>query len=171
MKIKLLFAFVFVFLFFSKSQAQTLLQNGEIPNDLVISLERTFCGGDCPTYKLTVTADGVVNFTGEENTRKIGSSKSKISKDKLKQLVSEFERAEFFKFRDEYESGEICEQYATDFPSEIISIQINGKNKKVSHNFGCWGEKAKAELTPLVDLGKNIDKITNSKRWVGKQKK
>jgi hypothetical protein len=171
MQIRFLIAFAFLLLSFSQTRAQSLLQNGEIPSDLIITLERTFCGGDCPTYKLTVTADRVVKFLGEENTIKIGSAKSKISKEKLRQLIAEFQKSDFFKFRDEYESGEICEQYATDFPSEIISIQINGKSKKVLHNFGCWGEKAKIELTPLVNLGENIDKITNSRRWVGKQKK
>ncbi len=171
MKVKSFFIFAFLFLAFSENKAQSILQNGEIPKDLITTLERTFCGGDCPAYKLVVTADGVVNFSGEENTKKTGSAKGKISKQKLKQLVAEFEKANVFNLRDEYENGEICEQYATDFPSEIISIQVNGKSKRILHNFGCWGEKAKIELTPLVVLGENIDIITNSKRWVGKQKK
>jgi hypothetical protein len=169
-KIKILFIFAFLLLYVSEIKAQDLLQKGEIPDDLVITLERTFCLGDCPVYKLTIKADGILLFEGEEYTKKKGLAKTKIKPEKIKQIISEFEKADFFSLRNKYEDFDVCEMYATDHPSEIISIQINGKSKQVNHNFGCWGEKAKKELTPLVSLGEKIDEITNSKRWVGKQK-
>lgn len=146
------------------------MQNGEIPKDLFITLERTYCFGSCPAYKLTINSQGEVDFEGKEYTKKIGSAKSKIKREKVRQLIREFEKADFFSFRGRYDDFDVCEVYATDSPSEIISIRINGKNKEVYHYFGCGGKKVMEELEPLINLGEKIDLITNSKRWIGERK-
>jgi hypothetical protein len=69
-------------------------------------------------------------------------------------------------FADDYSSGEICDGYMTDMPSEIISIRMNGKTKRVNHYFGCAGKAVADKLKPLIELGKSIDRITDSQLWV-----
>ena len=72
----------------------------DIPPDTIITLERTVCFGTCPAYKLTISADGAVVFTGEEYVREKGTVHSKISKDQVKQLISEFTKTQYFSLRD-----------------------------------------------------------------------
>lgn len=64
-----------------------------IPQDLMITLERTVCFGTCPDYKLTITSDGVVLFEGRRFVKQEGATiKGAISQERLKQLMEEFDR-------------------------------------------------------------------------------
>ncbi len=152
----------------SESKAQSLLSNGEIPKDLIITLERTMCDGACPAYKMTVESDGKVNFEGYYRTEIEGKAEGKITQEQLKKIIAEFEKINFFGFRDNYKITDAgCG--STDMPSEIIFIKINGKSKKIYHYFGCEGDIVK-EVRLLTFLGKKIDEITNSARWIGEGK-
>ncbi len=148
--------------------AQSLLKNGKIPKDLVITLQRTMCFGPCPDYKLTVNSNGAVTFKGGQFTNIKGMAKGKITLPNLKTIISAFEQADFFNLKNSYaQSSDGCGEIWTDNPSEIISIQIEGKNKTVLHYFGC-AKVAGNALERIVRLGQTIDKTTNSKRWVEK---
>jgi hypothetical protein len=83
-------------------------------------------------------------------------------------LVKEFDRVNLESYADDYSQGGNCESYITDLPSEIISITRDGKAKTVNHYFGCIGKTVQDKLKALTDLGKTIDNVTNSRRWVGK---
>src|SRR5215475_12263762 len=77
----------------------------DIPKDLMITLERTGCFGACPIYKLTITANGAVVFEGQRFVKKErATEKSAISKERLKQLMAEFDRVKFFSMEDDYSS-------------------------------------------------------------------
>ncbi len=166
MKNKILIIFSLLFLVFSKTEAQSLLRNGEIPKDLLITLERTVCYGSCPAYKLSIDFNGNVGFNGGNFTKKRGKAAGKISQNQIKDMIAEFEKSDFFNLRDSYEEArDGCTEFETDNPSEIISIQINGKKKRISHYFGCL--KVDGNPTELVEtLGVKIDQITNSKHWI-----
>lgn len=145
-----------------KTKAQTLLKDGKIPKDLEISLVRTACFGSCPDYKLIVKADGSIKFTGRRFTKTKGEANGKITQSQIKQLVNEFETANFFALQSSYS----C--VVDDSPSEIISIKLKDKTKMVRHLFGC--EVNGDALERIENLGKKIDEITNSKHWIGKRK-
>ena len=142
-----------------KSQNQT----DEIPGDLLITLERTACYGRCPIYKLTIKADGSVLFDGERFTKTIGKAEGKISEDKVKKLIKEFENADYFALDGEYD----CYQM-TDNPSAFTSIQINGKNKKIKHYQGCesGSDEFEKELSNLTELENKIDEIIGTQKWI-----
>src|SRR5215475_10795551 len=120
-----------------------------IPQDLMITLERTVCFGGCPDYKLTITADGAVVFEGGRFVKKEGATiKSAISQGQLKQLMAEFDRVKFFSLEDDYtRNSRVCDRYETDNPSAFTSIRINGKSKTIKHYHGCAGPKVPKELT------------------------
>jgi hypothetical protein len=147
--------------------AQTSKTSGRIPSDLKITLQRTMCFGSCPDYTLTVTADRKVVFKGGKFTDQKGTVRSSISRASLLELVKELSETDLWSFADDYSSGPVCEGYATDNPSEIISIRMKGRTKKVNHYFGCRGKTVNEKLKSLTSLGDAIDRITNSKRWVG----
>src|SRR5262245_61172910 len=133
----------------------------DIPQDLKITLERTHCWGLCPSYKLTITADGAVVFEGGNGVKQVGATiKSAISRERLKQLMAEFDRVKFFSLEDDYlDDPRVCAENWTDSPSAFTSIRIDGKSKTVRHYLGCKGPKVPRELT---DLENKIDEIVNT---------
>jgi len=129
------------------------------PSDLkevVITLERTECFGSCPVYRLTVLGDGAVIYEGIRFAQVQGTMQTTISEDKIRQLVSEFQKIDYFSLRDSYE-----ERNVTDMPSAFTSLTINGDKKTVRHYHGDLG--APKELTELEN---KIDEIVNSNQWI-----
>ena len=124
--------------------------------DVVITLERTVCFGACPDYTLTIYGDGTVTYEGRHFVRIEGTRTITISEEKIKQLLSEFQRVDYFSLDDNYE-----EFMATDMPSAITSLKINGKMKTVRHYHGDFS--APEQLTELED---RIDEIVNSDQWI-----
>jgi hypothetical protein len=135
-----------------------------------------------PAYKLAIYADGTVIYEAirhatapmyvvKEKVKKRRAGKSKISQASIRQLISEFERINYFSLKDEYGmSGgfgpaptEDCPQMWTDHTSVYTSLTINGKTKKVAHYLGCKGNDAAENLARLED---RIDEIVNISRWV-----
>ncbi len=157
---------IFVLLLISFVTCSASAQTVKIPADLVITMERTMCFGTCPDYKLTIKANGTVTFRGGQFTKTKGTAKSRITKSSLRELVAAFDRVDLDSFADDYSQGSVCESYITDLPSEIISLKRDGKTKQVNHYFGCTGNAARKKLEPLAELGKMIDSVTNSRRWI-----
>jgi len=174
----ILFVLIFGFCLLSlKVKAQELSQNSEVPKDLIITLERIFnCGlsdyksGKCRDYSLEIKANGDVSLRIEETyKRKAKDIKTKINQKQIKQLIDIFGKVNFFQLQDEYTDGDICKIRATERPTEVISIQIDGKKKQVDHYLGCYIDE-KEIVTLLIDLGNKIDEIVETKRWVGERK-
>ena len=130
-------------------------QLGDI-EDIVITLERTVCFGACPDYTLTIHGDGTVTYEGRQFVRTQGTRTITISEEKIRQLLSEFQRVDYFSLDDSYE-----EFMATDMPSAITSLKANGKTKTVRHYHGDFS--APEKLTELED---RIDEIVNSDQWL-----
>lgn len=143
---------------FARSYAQ------DIPQDTLITLERTACYGFCPDYKLTISADGSVTFEGHRFVKKVGSVQSSISQERLKELLAAFGNINYFSLRDQYvEPRDGCKDVETDNPSAITSIRINGKSKSVRHYYGCSGVDVLNDLTKLEQA---IDEAVNSAQWI-----
>ena len=140
----------------------------DIPADTLITLERTGCLGSCPVYKLTINADGTVEFRGMhvKEGRMVSDAvkKSHISRDKLASLLQAFQTADYWSFKDQYSFGDkACGESWTDYPSAITSIRVGGKTKSVDHYYGCQRNE---RLKILTELESKIDDVTNTKQWL-----
>jgi hypothetical protein len=134
------------------------------PPETFITIERTPCYGRCPDYKVTISADGAVVFEGRRFVKTVGTAASRISQERFQELLAEFDKINYFKLRDRYERPEDgCKQWATDNPSTITSLTLNGKVKSVSHYYGCGGIDV---LTDLTKLERAIDDAVNSAQWI-----
>lgn len=131
----------------------------------VITLERTVCFGTCPAYKLEIFADGKVVYEGKEFVKRKGKAEGRITKDKLEQLVREFERINYLSLDDYYSERDPknCPESWTDNPSATTSLNWKGKTKTIEHYYGCRGLVVLDQLTALE---RKIDEVANSKRWV-----
>jgi hypothetical protein len=139
-----------------------------VPPDTVITLERTMCYGPCPMYALTVKADGSVSFEPKYvEGRAIVSGEVKrtsVSRDKVKELLLQFAKADYFAFKDSYQLfDKECTESWTDHASAITSLTINGRYKSVNHDLGCKGN---TDLDRLTELETKIDDFANTKQWL-----
>ncbi|MFC2068385.1 DUF6438 domain-containing protein [Chloroflexota bacterium] len=130
-----------------------------VPNnikDVVITLERTACFGTCPVYKLTIYGDGRVIYEGMRFVKVEGTATTSISEDKIKQLIAEFQKIDYFSLKDSYE-----ERNATDMPSAFTSLTVDGKTKATRHYHGDFNAPKK-----LTELENKIDQIVFSDQWI-----
>ncbi len=130
---------------------------------VVITLERTPCFGRCPVYRLSIAGIGAVTFEGKANVKTQGTATARISEEAVRDLVAEFEKADFFSLSDRYVPGEpTCLRAITDNPSAITSITLGDRSKTVHHYYGCEGVPRQ-----LTELEARIDTVANSSRWIG----
>ena len=138
--------------------------NTESSGQAVITLERTACFGGCPVYRIWASADGKVGYEGRAHVRRVGAATGEVPAQRIRSLLSELERAGYFSFANRYTSAEpTCGRYATDSPSAITSVRIDGKTKRIEHDYGCG-----AAPGALVVLEQRIDEVLNSGRWTGR---
>ena len=140
-----------------------------IPPDLLITLERTGCEGACPMYSLKALADGRVVYRGRQFVRNKGRADARLTPQQLRQLVSEFEKANYFSLRNRYQNPEEgCSSSGLDYPSAITSLRINGRVKTIAHDYGCR-EKSDGDSrvypSELFALEQRIDEIVGTSRW------
>ena len=138
---------------------------GEKPQSVItkITLERTSCYGTCPSYQLTLDADGMVRYQGKDYVREKGRRTGQVTGKGLQQILKKIHEIRFFELQDKYNSLEINGSMlvVTDQPTTITSVTRAGRTKKVENYFG--GPKG------LYDLEQLIDEITRSSNWVGGQ--
>jgi hypothetical protein len=134
--------------------------------------ERTMCFGTCPAYKITVNADGRVEYEGKAWVKTKGIATDRLSPDKIEQLLQALNKANFLSFRDSYASREDgCPTSWTCNPGVILSVEVYGQRKTIHHDHGCREEAAggsRGEVYPrqLYLLAEKIDEIVETSRWV-----
>lgn len=163
--------FLVMFYFECNSSKSLYSNNLQASGNLLITIERTECYGRCPVYKLSIKADGSVIFEGIKNTETQGKAEGKISEDKIKQILKEFENADYLNLKDKYDFN-TCPLAATDNSTVITSIRVDDKNKTVSHYLGCVENNDQHTPFPpkLTELENKIDEIAGTKRWIGERK-
>lgn len=121
---------------------------------MIIILERISRFGDT-AYKLAINGDGEVIYKGYNwwEIKTHGLRKARISKEKLKELVDQFYKINFFELEDNYDPERLLW-------STITSIEIDGKIKTVRNQ-----ENSKC-IENLCELNGMIDEITDSSKWV-----
>jgi hypothetical protein len=127
-----------------------------INEDIVITLERTPCFGQCPVYSLKIKGDGTVIYSGVQFVKITGIQETTISMDAVDQLLMEFEKADYFSLNDSY-----IKFGKSDMPSANTSITLGGLTKAINHYLG--------DLTApksLTELENKIDEIVNSDQWI-----
>jgi PKD repeat protein len=124
--------------------------------ELIITLERTACFGTCPVYSLKINGDGSVIYAGVDFVQTRGIQETTISMDAVEQLLTEFEKADYFSLNDSYTSFGV-----SDMPSVNTSISMGGKTKAIKHYLGDLSAPEQ-----LTELENKIDEIVNSAQWI-----
>jgi hypothetical protein len=128
----------------------------------VITLKRTACLGTCPVYSLEIFDDGFIRFVGIDFVQYTGEQRSVVPQEFVENLVADLLKADYFSFQDSYET---CKdpmgrtQMITDLPTVVTSLRV-GKTKKTVRHYACAPRR-------LGDLEQEIDRVANSKHWIG----
>ena len=118
--------------------------------DILITIEREVCFGDCPAYSAQIYSDGTVVYVGKHNVKVIGERRFKISWERIQALIKEFQQINYFSLKDKYQVDENG-MSVTDQPTTTTSICLEGKKKRVV-NYYC----APKQLEQLED---KIDRL------------
>jgi hypothetical protein len=121
---------------------------------LRITLNRTACFGACPAYNVVIHGDGSVDFNGKAFVMIVGSQHAKISTQAVRDLVSNFKRADYFSLNNQYVTP------VTDCPSYTTSISFDGVTKSVQDYMGT--ESGMPEV--VGDLEEEIDSTAHTDR-------
>jgi hypothetical protein len=144
-----------------------------LDKDTVITLQVTTCYRGCSPFMVKINGDGTVVFEGskyvydssmgKETLQPLGTHTTKITQEQLEQLVSEFDRIDYFNLKDKYANEKDCPLYGTDAPTIYTSIKTNGRSKSISRYGGCNGNDALRDLSALEE---KISVIANTKQWL-----
>ena len=125
-----------------------------------IVLERTFCFGTCPAYRLRVSSNAEVLF----QSRNPGDST--VVKDTVDAWVPDslYARAVssgFFNLPDTVQKDvQLCGMAATDHPTIIVKV-YGQRTKHVVYYTGC-----SRPLAGMRDLAAMIDTLAQAQRWI-----
>jgi len=134
-----------------------------VPADFLVSFERGPCFGTCPAYILTVFADGSVAYNGVNFVLAEGNRETTLSPEQLAQLHRAVVQADFFDLDDRYEVA------ATDLPSILTTVSMNGQTKTIYHyGLGCGSD---LDLAPpgLCQVEALLEGIAESNGWVSSE--
>ena len=121
-----------------------------------IQLTRTGCLGTCPAYRVTIQGNGSVHFSGERYVRIPGEHDAQIAPARVRALVSQFEKAQFFAAGDKYIAN------VTDNPTYTLTLTVGGKTKTVTDYVG---EQVGMPLV-ITDLENAVDHAAGTERWI-----
>lgn len=134
--------------------------------DNFITLERTPCFGNCPTYKLLITQKGYAWISIPNPDDDVNHydfiSLPKIETEKVQYLLNFSKKIGFYNLDSSYVDS--CDYLVTDYPSAITSVKENNKTKIVTHYLGCMDTTI--TIHNLILFEEAIDSIAKTKNYV-----
>jgi len=132
----------------------SVAQSRSVPSDFSLTLERTACLGTCPEYKVTILADGSVQYEGQWYVHAKGVRKKTIPPSDVEKLVQRLRSEDFFVWE---EKKTTC----LDLPEVHITVTLDGRHRHVLE--GC------NEAGKVFALANAVDKTAGTKQWVGQE--
>ncbi|KJS04843.1 MAG: hypothetical protein VR77_09870 [Flavobacteriales bacterium BRH_c54] len=128
-----------------KEETKNIQQTDYTPikENLFITMERTPCLGTCPSYAIWIYNTGRVDYEGRTFAKKEGKYTKTLSKDAMDEITNMIKEIGFFNLKDKYDAQ------VTDLPSCIITVNMDGKKKKILDRYD--GPKSLRNLEKLID--------------------
>lgn len=100
--------------------------------NLMVSLQRTPCFGQCPVFKIELFNDGKVIYDGKAFCKRMGIHKAIASPDLMKAIQQKASDIKYLAFNEKYPKGE---SMITDIPTTVSYVKIGSDSKMVSNNY------------------------------------
>ena len=130
--------------------------------DFELRMTRSACYGICPSYSLTIHADGGVDYEGSGHVAAGGPQHGQADAQALARLRAELSDPAFNLWGDYVRGAPACGPWATDMPGVSIEAYVGGRWRHIHHNLGCRDAPA-----ALRRLEQDIDEAAGSSRWTG----
>ncbi len=125
-----------------------------VDSNLVISLQRTACFGQCPVYKVEIFKDGTVRYKGTAFIKKRGQHEAVASIAFIKNIQQKAAVINYMALSDKYPEGD---NMITNIPSTISYVRIDNDGKMIINNFDAPKE--------LIEFEKWLEKEIDALEW------
>lgn len=139
------------------------------PSQLVVTMERTRCFGSCPSYRVTITGTGDVEYEGLDCVKTRGVRRGTVSPETALGLVNDFLHAHFFDASSEYIALDEIRSYGgrlevggpitSDGQSTYLQLKLGRHEKRVR-----LYDHYPNDLGVIPD---RIDQAANVEQWIG----
>jgi hypothetical protein len=92
---------------------------------LLASIQRTACYGQCPIYKATFMDNGEVKYVGKHFVENVGTYSTLISAEDVRSIEEKITEYDYYSLDSLYPT------MVADFPSCITEVNLNGNYKRV----------------------------------------
>ncbi len=127
----------------SATKNEALKETTPTEESLFLTMERTPCFGECPSYKISISSTGNVTYEGFRFAPKEGKHTKKLSTTQLNEIQSQIDALKIFDMEDKYDSP------VTDIPSVHLLIVYNNQKKKILDRVN--GPKELKQFEKLID--------------------
>lgn len=137
-------------------------------HEATITLQRSTCFGNCPSYTVTVTPEGQVSFTGHAHVQ-TRQAESHVTPAQIANIAVALKQARLHSMHDSYTSSDDgCEMVMSDQPGIRITVADAAGSKTVDFYLGCTGAAADAVRPRIEQLAHSIDQQLDTAHWIGK---
>jgi ankyrin repeat protein len=120
-----------------------------------ITLSRTGCMADCPSYTVKVNTKGIF-FEGRGDVAARGEHFAIVDPAEVRALAKRFVNADFYSMDAAYEAS------VTHEPAYTLSINIDGKKKQIQDYVG----ESKGMPAVISELEDAVDELADTERWI-----
>ena len=125
-----------------------------VDSNLVISLQRTACFGQCPVYKVEIFKDGTVKYKGTAHIKKHGQHEATATMAFIKNILQKAAVINYMALSDKYPKGD---NMIADIPSTISYVRIDNEGKMITNNFDAPKE--------LIEFERWLEKEIDGLEW------
>lgn len=125
-------------------------------------LRRTICFGSCPAYRVAISADETIVWTGELAVQAVGERRVQAEPGTYAQVRAAFERARFW----ELPSVSECKGSTTDAPTIGLGAMDGERRHQIAFYLGC-DPVTPEDRDRIVALAKDVDALLGTRRWIG----
>lgn len=147
-----------------------------VPPERIV-LERSGCFGNCPAYRVVLSADGTVTFEGRRFA--VRHASDHITPQAVRALLARFEDANFAAIDTGYtQGGSRCGGFVWDVDGAALTVERATGSHRVAFYNGCMGtDTSHAKLlanrhyvrpeafTTLSTLAAAVDSAASTLRW------
>lgn len=126
---------------------------------ITVELARGPCYGRCPSYRIVIHQNGLVEYFGDRNVGVGGRQTAQITTEQFGQIVQKLNFIDFYALEDR------AFRWCFDTPSVGITVSWNGNAKRVVSDGDCTGARSGVQAR-FVEAAREIDGVLGSDRWV-----
>jgi Domain of unknown function (DUF6438) len=130
----------------------------KVDNNVMVSLQRTPCFGQCPVFKIQLFNDGKVVYEGRAFCKRMGTHKATASPELIKAIQQKASDIKYLSLNEKYPKGE---SMITDIPTTVSYIKFGSESKMIHNNYDA--------PTELIEFERWLEQQFEGLKWEAKE--